>query len=98
MLPKFLRRYFWDVDFREIAMEQHKFYIIKRILEFGDEKAIRWMIKNFALQEIKDALCNFRDYSLKTANFWALVLGLEKDKVRCLNKSFQGIQRRSWNI
>jgi hypothetical protein len=52
-LPKFLDKYFWDVEFKNIRLESHKVYILRRILEYGDERAVRWMWKNFKKSEIK---------------------------------------------
>jgi len=95
-LPKFLKRYFWDVDFVKIDLEKRRVYVLKRILEYGDEEAVAWMWKNFKTEEIKDALCNFRGYSQKSANFWAFILGIEKEQVKCLSKSFLEIQKGFW--
>lgn len=95
-LPEFLREYFWDVEFDKINFKNRKVYILKRILEYGNEKAITWMWKNFKKSEIKDTLSNFRGYSLKTANFWAFVLNIKKENVKCLNRSFQETQKQFW--
>lgn len=94
--PKFLKEYFWDIDFDKINFDERKVYILKRILEYGDGDAVRWIWKNFKKEEIKDVLCNFRDYSLKTANFWATILNIKKEKVKCLNKSFRETQKQFW--
>jgi len=95
-LPKFLEKYFWDVDFNKIDLDNRRVYILKRILEYGDEKAVRWMWKNFKKEEIKNALCNFRGYSQKSANFWAFILNIKKEDVKCLNKSFRETQKLFW--
>lgn len=95
-LPEFLREYFWDVEFDKINFKNRKVYILKRILEYGNEKAITWMWGNFKKSEIKDTLSNFRGYSLKTANFWAFVLNIKKENVKCLNRSFQETQKQFW--
>lgn len=95
-LPKFLKKYFWDVDFGKINFNTRKIYILRRILEYGDEKAVRWMWRNFKKPEIKNALCNFRGYSQKSANFWALILNVRKDEVKCLNKFFRETQKQFW--
>jgi hypothetical protein len=42
-LPKALHRYFWDVDAKRLNIRKYRQFIIERILEFGDEKAIRWV-------------------------------------------------------
>ncbi len=95
-LPGFLKSYFWDADFEKIEIEGNEVYILKRILEYGDLEAIRWMRGNFEEARIKDALCNFRGYSLKSANYWAVILNIKKEEVKCLNKSFQETQKQFW--
>ena len=95
-LPKFLKKYFWDVEFKEIDLDKSKVYILKRILEYGDEQAVGWMWKNFKKSEIKDALSNFRGYSQKSANFWAVILNIKKENVKCLKKSFRETQKQFW--
>ena len=94
--PKFLKKYFWEIDFDKMEFEDRKVYILKRILEYGDEDAVRWIWKNFKGEEMKDVLCNFRDYSLKTANFWALILGVPKERVKCLQKSYLERRKIFW--
>lgn len=96
-LPEFLKKYFWDVDFENIEMENRRVYILKRILEYGDEKAVSWMRGNFTKEEIKDVLIKSRGFSQKSANFWAFVLDIEREKVKCLNKSFQKTQNQFWH-
>lgn len=95
-LPRFLKKYFWDVDFEKIDFDNHRMYVLKRILEYGDEKAVSWMWKSFKKPEIKYALVNFRGYSQKSANFWAFILGVKKEDVKCLSKSFRETQKQFW--
>ena len=95
-LPKFLKKYFWDVDFGKINFDNCIAYVLKRILEYGDEDAVRWMWKNFKKEEIKNVLCNFRGYSQKSANFWALILNIKKEDVKCLSRSFRETQKQFW--
>lgn len=95
-LPKFLKEYFWDVEFEKIDFEKRRVYVLRRILEYGDERAVAWMRKNYKESEIKDILCNYRGFSQKTANFWAFILDIPKEEVLCLKKSFQEIQRQFW--
>ena len=95
-LPRFLKKYFWDTDFEKIDPAKRKVYILRRILEFGNEKAVAWMWKNFSRKEIKNASCNFRGYSPKSANFWVVILDIKREKVKCLNKSFRETQKQFW--
>ena len=95
-LPGFLKTYFWDTDFKEIDPKENSVYILKRILNYGDEKAVHWMLDNFKKSEIKNALSDFRGYSRKSANYWALVLEAPRKEVACLKKRSSGEPRIFW--
>jgi len=95
-LPLSLKKYFWDVKFEDIDLDKRRVYILKRILEYGDKEAVHWMWKNFKKSEIKYALTNFRGYSQKSANFWAFILGVKKEDVKCLSRSFRETQKQFW--
>lgn len=69
-----LKKYFWDVDFESLKIEENKKYILERILEMGDENAVKWMMENFSREEILKAINNNRKISPKSLNFWNLVL------------------------
>ncbi len=95
-LPEFLSKYFWDVEFRQIDLEKRRVYVLRRILEYGDERAVAWMWKNFEKSEIKNVLCKFRGYSKKSANFWTLLLDVPREEVLCLKKPSLKEQKRIW--
>jgi hypothetical protein len=40
-LPRFLKKYFWNVDFLKLDRKTHSQFIIERILEYGDEKTVK---------------------------------------------------------
>ena len=95
-LPKFLKKYFWDVEFEKIDLERKGVYVLRRILNYGDEKAVAWMYKNFKKSEIKNSLANFRGYSQKSANYWALILKMPREEVLCLKKRSSKEPRTFW--
>ncbi|MBU1045617.1 hypothetical protein KJ616_00655 [Patescibacteria group bacterium] len=95
-IPQFLQKYFWDVDFSTVDKKQHSQFVIERILEYGDKKSIKWMKDNFSSEEIKKTLSVSKNLSRKSANFWQLIFGLDKDKILCLKKSFQKKHRAIW--
>lgn len=95
-LPLFLKQYFWDVEFDQLDIAQHSKSIIGRILDRGDEKAIQWMKENYSQDEMEDVLFHFRFVSPKSANFWAVIFDLPQEKILCLQKAYQQIQRRHW--
>jgi len=96
MLPSFLKKYFWDVDFTALKQKKYEQFIAKRILERGDVKAVRWLLKNIPEKAIKETVLSCRQLSSKTANFWAGFFGLNRKKILCLKKSFQKLQKSHW--
>lgn len=95
-LPKFLHRYFWDIDAQKLHPQKRPQYVIQRLLEMGDEKAVRWVRKNFSQKQIVKTICQSRQITPKTASFWSLFLGINKKKIKCLRKDFQRTQRAIW--
>jgi hypothetical protein len=91
-LPEYLRSYFWDVNFDLLNFKKSKTFILKRVLDRGNTKALGWMRQNYTNQEIEKLLLTTRDISPKTANFWALFLGIDKRNVVCLQKPYSRIQ------
>lgn len=95
-LPRFLEKYFWDVEFKKIDTKANSFDILTRLLEYGDEKAISWMKKNFTKFQIQDILFHYRSISPQSANFWALIFNIDRRKVLCLQKPYLEIRKRHW--
>lgn len=83
-LPAFLKPYFWDVDFEKIDPEKSKMFILKRCLDRGSDKAIKWLLQHYTKDDIRHLLLTSRDLSAKTANFWALYLNVNIKKVSSL--------------
>jgi len=73
MFPRQIKKYFWDVDHRALNIKKYKKYIIERILELGDERAVSWMKKNFSEKDILRALKESRQISFLSSNYWNLV-------------------------
>ncbi len=69
-----VEKYFWDADFKKINVRKHKRYVLERLLELGDEKAGKWLIKNFSKDDIISALKAGKNISPKSRKFWELVL------------------------
>jgi len=74
MLPKYLEKYFWDTNIRRLDKEKYKFYIIERLLEMGDQKAIVWLMKAFDKKDMLDVLHDSKRISAKSRNFWNIML------------------------
>jgi hypothetical protein len=88
-LPDFLRRFFWDTDFGQLRVSQHRRYVIERLLEYGDDQAIRWVSRTYGVSAIADVVRQSRKISRNTANLWALVLDMPREQITCLSKRFR---------
>jgi len=74
MVSSEIRRFFWDVDPAGLDPKRHKAYIIERLLEFGDEKAVRWLFEQYPRDDVAAVLESSRSLSNKSRNFWRLRL------------------------
>lgn len=90
-LPEFLRPYFWDVEFKDIDIEKSKHFIVKRAIDRGNTNAVKFVIKTYGLNAIKEVVLSTRDLSRVTGNFWADMLNLDKSQVPCLQKPYSPI-------
>jgi hypothetical protein len=87
MIPSGLQTLFWDVDLDTFAPEDFPDYTILRVLEFGDDSAVKWLRETFAESQIKSVLSTDHRLSRKSANFWAIVYGIPISEVAVLNGS-----------
>lgn len=90
-LPSFLKEYFWDVDFHKLDLKKSRIFILKRVLDRGDTKAVKWLSKHYNKEDIKNLLLTTRDLSSKTANFWTIILKIDPGQVPCLQKPYSRI-------
>lgn len=90
------RRYFWDVDPATLDPETYSTFIIERLLEEGDKVAVAWLEQTYDRQNLRDVVRSSRRLSPKTANFFALRLGIPKGEIRCLTPSYQKAHVQRW--
>ena len=93
-----LKKYFWEVDTNKLVLKKYPEYVISRILEYGDETAVRWLFRNFKKSYLKRVLSKRRDISAKTGNYWGLILGLPQNRILCLKKQSQNEQKKTWKF
>ncbi len=91
-LPSSFKKYFWDVDFKKLDFEKSRTFILKRVLDRGDDKALKWLLQRYTKEDIRELLLTSRDLSPKTANFWADFLKIDHKKIPCLQKPYSPIQ------
>lgn len=70
---RFRQSLFWDVDPKTIHPKHHARYIIERILDFGNDVDVRWMIHHYPHGIIRDVVMKSRGLLPQTRCFWQLL-------------------------
>ncbi len=70
---RFRQSLFWDVDPKTIDEKKHARYIIERVLDFGNDKEVRWVYHNFSPRVIKDVVKKSRVMHKKSKALWSLI-------------------------
>lgn len=78
------RSLFWDVDFKTMDLEQHKRFIIERILARGDVDDFRFAQEKYGDAALKEALLKAKTMDRKSLSFWCLYFNI--DKQQCTEK------------
>ena len=76
IIPKFLSKYFWDVDVGKLDVDSQSTYIIERLLEKGDDVAVRWLRNQYDRKMIADVAQKSRRLSPKSQRYWGIVYNL----------------------
>lgn len=90
-LPDSFQQYFWDVSFESLDSKRDAHLVIKRVLDRGTTKHVRWLLKTYGEDEIRKVLRGTRDLARPTGNFWADFLEVDKKDVLCLQKPYSPI-------
>lgn len=87
-LPKFLQSCFPSYDLTKLNNERDGSLIITQILNYGTEKEVEWLGKNYSRKEISEAVrFPIRGTWIESILFyWQRVLGIKLDQ-KIINKS-----------
>ena len=69
----FRQSLFWDVNPATIDPKKHAVYIIERILDFGNEKEVRWMMRYYSRRLIAKVVKKSRVLHDKSLSLWSLM-------------------------
>ncbi|MDI7247696.1 MAG: hypothetical protein QME92_09555 [Bacillota bacterium] len=89
VLPDFVHCFFWDVDPKTLDPDKYPFFVIERLLEEGDDAAIRWVMSYYTDDQRLEVVKNSRRLSRKTARLWQNYYNLAAEEVRCLSTPFR---------
>jgi len=95
-LPKFLKKYFWEVDFNRLDFKKRIEYVTLRLLEYGDIDALRWLFRNIPEKKIKEVIKRRRGLSPRSLYFWSSFFNINPEKILCLKRSYQKRQKSPW--
>jgi len=76
-LPEHLKPFFWDVSLDEVSITRSPHFVISRLMEHGDESALRFLMATFSRDDLIEVLRTSRSVSMRSRKFWALLLGIE---------------------
>lgn len=80
-LPKNFWPLFWSTDASKINIKRDKCYIIHQLLNYGDLRAIKWLIRTYSVKTIKEIFLHHpsKNYYPEVYYFVKnILLGLEK--------------------
>jgi hypothetical protein len=77
-VPGALRPFFWDVRLADLSLDQHRDFILARLLEWGDRAAVRWMLRQYPRKAVADFLLGrgAELLSKRAWHFWTTQLGV----------------------
>lgn len=78
-LPEYLRPFFWDVPFDNLSAEESSHFIISRLMEHGDEAAMRYLLTTYQRKELIHVIRNSRAISRRSRAFWRAYFDLEDE-------------------
>lgn len=69
----FRQSLFWDVDPKTIDPEKNAVYVIERMLDFGTDDEMRWLVKRYPATLIREVVHTSRVLQPKSRALWELV-------------------------
>ena len=95
-IPEDVKVTLWDVDTGQLDFDQRSGFVIERLMEFGGDEAIRWMLGYYSQQQLEAVLEQSRQISAKTANYWVHYFGISQQRVSCFQIFSPPIKNPFW--
>ncbi len=73
-----IARFFWDQDIASLNWEQHRNFIVRRLLQYGDLQSLRWLRSQIGDEGLRDWIVkrNGRGLDPRQIRYWALILNI----------------------
>lgn len=70
---RFRQSLFWDVDPKTIHPKRHARYIIERVLDFGNDREVRWLWQTYPRALIAEVARHSRVLHKQSRTLWTLL-------------------------
>lgn len=70
---KFRPTLFWDIDPRKIDLKKNARYVIERIMDFGNDKEVRWMWNAYSRRLIESVAHKSRGLHPQSRALWKIL-------------------------
>ncbi len=96
-IPQEWHKYFWEVKPEKVNLKKHAFYVLGRVLEYGDSQAVQRAREMYGDQTIKELLLStyLRSLSNRTMEQWQTILKLKPEE--CEQISLLRSKNPTWN-
>ncbi|TSD01929.1 MAG: hypothetical protein Athens071425_244 [Parcubacteria group bacterium Athens0714_25] len=65
---------FWDVNPEKIDIDKNARYVIERVLDFGNDREVRWVAQYYDKSFLKKIIMESRSLHPRTKALWTLML------------------------
>jgi len=81
-IPNFVAPCLWSYNIKDLDLKEDKELIITQVLNYGDEKRIKWLYSVYTEDDIKEIVSHPRRglWFEKVLNVWELMLGIRIPK------------------
>lgn len=95
-LPQHLHDLFWEYDTSQLDWEEHRDFIVRRVLSAGTWDQIQWLRREVGDIELRRVIEDSagRDLSPRQLRFWQLIIGLRKADV---DRWLESSSRQIWD-
>ncbi|MBI4434886.1 hypothetical protein HY635_03690 [Candidatus Uhrbacteria bacterium] len=96
MLPNFIKTYLWDTPIEHVHPQRHVRFIAERLMEHGDRKASRWLLRTYTRPTLQRVVRESRRLSRRSRHYWALVLNDRTHRTLCTKSQSHRRRRHAW--
>ncbi len=78
--------WFWDMDFEALDFDRDRRIIIERVFNNGDIEDVKYIMKHYGEEVIREEIRKAGFLDKKTLNFVSLIFDIPKEEFSCYSK------------